>query len=613
MTKRKEYGKIPINTKRKVLAMKKLLRFLKGYRAVTVLGPLFKLLEAVFELIIPLVVASIIDKGINANNSSHVWKMGAVMIALGLSGLIFAVTAQFMAAKASQGFGTNLRGALYRHINSLSIGETDKFGTAGLLTRINSDTIQAQVGVAMFIRLVLRAPFLVVGALVMAISISPKISIIFLITAVIVSVILFVVMTRTSPYYRKIQNNLDEVSLLTRETLSGARVVRAFSNQENEQRDFFDSADSLKKKNVKATAIAALLNPLTYAVINFAIIAVLYFGGKTVYAGNLTQGEVVSLINYLSQILLALVVTANLAVTFTKASASAARINEVFETKPALTENASACPEPIEGSAKLEFNNVSFAYYKGGKEAIKNISFKLGKGETLGIIGSTGSGKSTLANLIPRFYDVSDGSISIDGVNIKEYPFTALRGKIGIVPQKAVLFSGSLRYNLTFGNINATDEEIWAALEAAQAADFVKDLPEGLDSPVSRGGRNFSGGQRQRLTVARALVSQPEILILDDSSSALDYATESKMRHALAALPYNPAIILISQRAFSLMHADNILVLDNGGCAGCGKHDELLESCEVYREICNSQTKGSNKNSGETAVNVSSVKGGERA
>lgn len=594
MTKRKEYGKIRIAHKRSVfLSMRKLLRFLHGYRAVSVLGMLFKLLEAINELIVPLVVARIIDKGIATGDTAYIWKMGGIMLALGFSGLIFAVSAQYMAARASQGFGTNLRGALYRHINSLSLSQTDRFGTAGLLTRINSDTIQAQVGVAMFIRLVLRAPFLVVGALVMAISISARISIIFLIMAVIVSFILWLVMSRTSPYYRKIQSNLDEVSLLTRENLSGARVVRAFSNQEEEEHDFFDCANSLNKKSVKANALAALLNPLTYAVINFAVIAVLYFGGKTVSAGKLEQGDVVALINYLSQILLALVVTANLAVTFTKASASASRINEVFEESPDITDAQSdSVIEPVSSAAKLEFENVSFSYYKGGRCALKNISFSLERGQTLGIIGSTGSGKSTIANLIPRFYEASEGGILIDGINIKNYSQRELHSKIGLVPQKAVLFSGTLRENLIFGKEDATDKEILAALEAAQALDFVQKLPKGLDSPVSRGGRNFSGGQRQRLTIARALVAQPEILILDDSSSALDYATESKLRHAIEALPFHPAVILISQRAFSLSHADKILVLEDGAGVGYAPHEELLESCDVYREICNSQTKG---------------------
>lgn len=571
--------------------MGKLLKFLRGYRAVTVLGPLFKLLEAVGELIIPLVVAAIIDKGIGGGDKTYVWKMSGVMIALGAAGLGFAVTAQYFAARASQGFGTNLRGALYRHMHTLSLSELDRFGSAGLLTRINSDTIQTQVGVAMFIRLVLRAPFLAVGALVMAVSISPKISIIFLIMAIVVSVILWLVMSRTAPYYRKIQANLDETALLTRETLSGARVVRAFSRQEEEETDFYRSADALQRKSVRANALSALLNPLTYAVINLAVIAVLYFGGKTVSAGGLTQGDVVALVNYLNQILLALVVTANLAVTFTKASASAARINEVFAAKSSVADTADTAPAPLAGSAKLAFDNVSFAYYAGGRAALDGVGFSLGAGETLGIIGSTGSGKSTVANLIPRFYEASGGSIRIDGNDVKSYPLSSLRAKIGLVPQKAVLFSGTIRSNLLFGSGTATDEELWAALAAAQAEEFVRKLPEGLNSPVSRGGRNFSGGQRQRLTVARALVGKPEILILDDSSSALDYATESHMRHAIAALPFHPAVVLISQRAFSLMHADKILVLEDGKTAGYGTHDELLGSCEVYREICRSQTK----------------------
>lgn len=571
--------------------MKKLLRFLRGYRAVTVLGPFFKLLEAVGELIIPLVVAAIIDRGIAAGNTAYVWKMGGVMLALGAAGLLFAVTAQYMAARASQGFGTNLRGALYRHINKLSVAEQDRFGAAGLLTRLNSDTIQTQVGVAMFIRLVLRAPFLVAGALVMAVSISPKISVIFLIMAVIVSVILWLVMSRTAPYYKKIQSNLDETSLLTRETLSGARVVRAFSNQEEEQRDFFVSANDLSKKSIQAAALSALLNPLTYAVINLAVIAVLYFGGKTVAAGALSQGDVIALVNYLSQILLALVVTANLAVTFTKASASAARINEVFAVRPQITDTAERCPDPVPNSPKLAFDNVRFAYFEGGREALKNISFTLNSGETLGIIGSTGSGKSTVANLIARFYEPTAGRVQIDGADVRAYPFADLYRKVRIVPQKAVLFSGTLHENLTFGAPDATDEELWLALQAAQASDFVQKLPDGLNARVERGGRNFSGGQRQRLTVARALVGNPEILILDDSSSALDYATESRMRHAIEALPFRPAVVLISQRAFSLSHAERILVLEDGESAGYGTHAELLQTCDVYREICNSQSK----------------------
>lgn len=571
--------------------MFKLLRFLKGYRGFTVLGPLFKLLEAVGELIVPLVVARIIDVGIAGGNNAYVWKMGGLLLGLGALGLGFAVTAQYMASKASLGFGTGLRAALYRHINSLSLGETDKFGTAGLITRINSDTVQAQVGVAMFIRLALRAPFIVAGALVMAIVISPRLGVIFLIMALVVSLILWFVMTRTSPHYRKIQNNLDEVSLLTRETLSGARVVRAFSRQREEEDDFYESADRLKKRSVKAALLSALLSPLTYAVINLAVIAVLYFGGKTVSAGSLSQGDVIALVNYLSQILLALVVTANLAVTFTKASACASRINEVFAVQPSVTDGAPTAPAPVEGADKLTFKGVRFGYHEGSGDALKGVSFSLPCGGTLGVIGSTGSGKSTLTSLILRFYDAREGEILIDGVNVKQYPLGALRAKIGLVPQAAQLFSGTLRDNLTFGKADATDDELIEALQAAQAWEFVQKLPQGLDAPVSRGGRNFSGGQRQRLTIARALVGKPELLILDDSASALDYATDARLRKALKNLSFSPAVIFISQRAFSLMHADNILVLEDGEQVGYGTHETLLQSCEVYKEICRSQTK----------------------
>lgn len=571
--------------------MFKLLRFLKGYRVFSVLGLLFKLLEALGELIVPLVVARIIDVGIANGNTAYVWKMSGLLLLLGAVGLGFSLTAQFMASKASIGFGTKLRGALYRHMNTLSFAETDRFGTAGLVTRINSDTVQAQVGVAMFIRIALRSPFIVVGALVMAIAISPRLGIIFLIMAALVSVILWLVLTRTAPHYRKIQSNLDEVTSLTRTNLSGARVVRAFSRQKEEEDEFYESANRLHKRSVKAALISALLSPLTYAVINLSVIAVLYFGGKTVSAGALTQGDVIALVNYLSQILLALVVTADLAVIFTKTAACANRINEVFDVQSTIADGAEVAPATDGNADKLTFENVHFCYHENSGEAVKGVSFSLERGKTLGVIGSTGSGKSTLTSLILRFYDVKEGAVLVDGVNVKDYPLGALRKKIGLVPQAAMLFSGTLRENLTFGKEDATDEEITEALIAAQAWEFVQKLPDGLSTRVSRGGRNFSGGQRQRLTIARALVGQPELLILDDSASALDYATDAKLRKALAALPFNPAVILISQRAFSLMHADAILVLENGEQVGYGTHESLLETCEVYKEICNSQTK----------------------
>lgn len=569
--------------------MHKLLGFLKGYRAVTVLGPLLKLLEAVGELVIPLVVARIIDVGIAGGNTAYVWKMGGVMLALGAAGLALAISAQYMAARASTGFGTNLRGALYSHIHSLSLSELDRFGTAGLLTRINSDTVQAQTGVAMFIRLVLRAPFLVAGALVMAISISPKISIIFLITAVIVSIILWLVMSRTAPYYRKIQANLDEVSLLTRETLSGARVVRAFSNQQTEQRDFFASADSLKKKSVKANALSALLNPLTYAVINLAVIAVLYFGGKTVEAGNLKQGDVIALVNYLSQILLALVVTANLAVTFTKASASAARINEVFATTPKIVDTATTSPARQDGSAKLEFENVSFSYYDGGRCALSDINFSINGGETLGVIGSTGSGKSTLINLVPRFFDVTEGQVLVDGADVRNIKKSTLRRLIGYVPQKGVLFSGTVKSNIAFGNENLSDEEIISAAKVAEADGFITEMEKGYDSEISQGGKNVSGGQKQRLSIARAVAVKPEIFIFDDSFSALDYKTDKKVRENLKEAAQGATKLIVAQRIGTIMDADKIIVLDSGKAVGIGTHKQLLKDCEVYREIALSQ------------------------
>ena len=571
--------------------MFKLLRFLKGYRVFTVLGSFFKLLEAVGELIVPLVVARMIDRGIADGNTAYIWKMSGLLILLGAVGLGFSVTAQFMASKAGIGFGTKLRGALYRHIGKLSLAETDKFGTAGLLTRINSDSIQAQVGVAMFIRLALRAPFIVAGALVMAIVISPRIGLGFILMAAVESVILWLVMTRTAPHYRKIQSNLDEVSQLTRTNLSGARVVRAFSRQKEEEARFYESADRLKKRSVRAALISALLSPITYAIINLAVIAVLHFGGKAVYAGTLSQGDVIALVNYLSQILLALVATADLVVIFTKSSACAGRINEVFAVQPSITDGSDTPPTPVAGADTLTFEDVHFGYHETGAEAIKGVSFSLGRGQTLGVIGSTGSGKSTLTSLVLRFYDVKSGAVLLDGVNIKEYPLGALRKKIGIVPQAPMLFSGTLRENLTFGKEDATDEEMIEALKAAQAWEFVQALPDGLNTRVSRGGRNFSGGQRQRLTIARALVGTPELLILDDASSALDYATDAQLRGALKRLPFAPTVILISQRAFSLKHADAILVLENGEQVGYGTHEALLENCEVYREICNSQTK----------------------
>lgn len=568
--------------------MLKLLRFLKGYRLPAVVGPLFKLMEAVFELILPLVVAQLVDVGIANGDTAYIWKMGGVMIALGAGGLGFATVCQYLAARASLGFGTNVRKNLYRHINSLSAAELDKIGTPSLVTRLTNDVNQTQLGVAMFIRLVLRAPFIAIGAIIMAATIDIKLSLVFVAMAVVVSIVLFLIMTRSTPHYRKIQKQLDEVSLLTRENLSGTRVVRAFSRQDEEMQDFSQATERLAKSNVRVGKIAGLLNPLTYALINLAVIGILWFGGKQVYAGDLTQGEIMALVNYLSQILLALVVTANLLVTFTKASACAGRINEVFALVPSITDEGNTTVSAVEGAPKISFDNVSLAYGRGAGLSLKNLSLDICAGEWVGIIGATGAGKSTVINLLPRFYDATEGAVQIDGVNVRQYPLSQLRGKIGLVPQKTVLFSGTVRDNMLWGG-TASDEQIWQALTVAQAADFVRAMPDGLDTVISQGGKNLSGGQRQRLTIARALVVSPEILILDDASSALDYATDAALRAAIRSLPNRPTLLTVSQRATSILGADKIVVLDEGVPVGIGTHTELLTSCPVYREICLSQ------------------------
>ena len=569
--------------------MLRLIRFLKGYRFASVVAPLFKVMEAIFELIIPLVVAKIIDVGIPNGDTRYIWKMGVIMISLGAAGLLFSMTCQYLAARASTGFGTNVRSALYRHINTFGYPEMDKFGAPSLVTRLTSDVNQTQVAVAMFIRLVLRAPFIAIGAIIMAITISPVLSLIFVVMSVVVSVVLYFIMSRSAPFYIKIQSKLDRVALLTRENLSGARVVRAFSRQDEEQEDFEEASESLSKSSRAVGAIAALLNPLTYVLVNAAIIAVIWFGGIKVDAGVLSQGQILALVNYLSQILLALVVLANLVVTFTKASACAKRINEVLDTVPAVRDESRGRVEPIDNAPKFEFGNVDFSYGENLGHSLENVNVKVLSGETLGVIGSTGSGKTTLINLLSRFYDVSSGEVLIDGVNVKEYPFSQLREKIGLVPQRTSLFSGSLRENMQMGRADISDEKIISAMKTAQAYEFVSALDGGLDAPVLRDGRNFSGGQRQRLTIARALSGSPEILVLDDSSSALDYATDFKLRKALKTETAGLTVVIVSQRYSSIKNADKILVLDDGKVAGIGTHSELLSTCDVYKEICSSQ------------------------
>lgn len=559
--------------------MFKLIRFLKGYYVSSAIAPLFKLMEALFELIIPLVVARIIDVGVAHGDAGYVIRMGILMIGLGIVGFLCSMVCQYQAARSSLGYGTNLRRALYGHINAFSFAELDRFGPASLVTRLTADVNQTQTAVAMFIRLVMRAPFITVGSIVMALLIDVKLSLIFLGGGVVIAVILFLIMRRSVPYYIAAQKGLDNITRLTQENLSGARVVKAFSKEKEEEADFSAAADALAKTNVRVGRIAGLLNPLTYAVINLSVALILWFGGKAVSYGNLMQGEIIALVNYLNQILLALVVIANLVVIFTKASASAARINEVFDVTPSMTEGAGA--EPVPGAPKLSFDNVSFKYGTDVGYSLENISFALQAGQTLGIIGGTGSGKSTLVNLIPRYYDC-EGTVAIDGAPVREYTAAQLRDKVAVVAQAAHLFSGTIRDNLRFAAPDADDGEMRQALTVAQA-DFVFESPEGLDRMVQAKGRNLSGGQKQRLSIARAVVKNPEILILDDSASALDFATEAKLRRAIAALPATK--VIISQRIGSIKNADLILVLDEGKTAGLGTHEQLLAGCPLYAEL----------------------------
>lgn len=574
--------------------MFKLIRFLKGYWFKTVSGPFFKLIEAVFELITPLVVAWVIDTAIPEGQQGDYTALitgGAIIVALGVFGLAFSLTAQFFASRASLGFGTNLRRELYAHVNTFSYRELDLFSTPSLITRLTADINQTQQAVAMFIRLVTRAPFIIVGSIVMAMIIDLKLSLIFLAVAVVVGGILFIILTTTMPKYKEVQSKLDTVTLYTRENLSGARVVRAFGAEEREKRTFNAAADSLSRASIRVGALSALLNPLTYAVLNVAIIALLFFGGKQVYYGNLTQGEVIALVNYMMQILNALVVFANLLVIFTKASASAARINEVFDVKSSMTEGKGAVPR--ENEPAIEFKDVTFYYANSPSPSLSNINLTVTKGASIGVLGGTGSGKSTLVSLIPRLYDVTEGEVRVFGVNVKEYSGAQIGSIISMAPQKAVLFSGTVRDNMLWGKADATDEEIQNALTVSQSAEFVNAFPEKLDKQILQGGKNLSGGQRQRLTVARALVSNPEILILDDSSSALDFATDAKLRKALSSMREKTGLttVTVSQRATTVRHCDLIVVMDEGRIAGVGTHEQLFETCEVYREICSSQNK----------------------
>lgn len=568
--------------------MKKLLKFLKNYKKELILGPFFKLLEAIFELIVPVVMAKIIDKGVNGNDSGYVFRMSGIIVVLGICGLCFAAICQYLASKCAYGFGTELREALYKHINTLSHGSIDKIGTASLVNRLTNDSNTVQGGVNMFIRLAVRAPFLVIGAAVMAVMIDAKLSIIFFIAAPIIAIIITLVMRKTIPMYKKTQQKLDRASLLTRENLEGTRVIRAFSRQQEEVNEFKGAVDEIAVSSIAVGKLSAILNPIAFMIMNLGIVAITWFGGIRIDSGSMTQGELTAFTNYMTQILLALVVLANLIVTFTKALASANRISEVFDLECEVSDGDTLA-EASKSEYAVEFSHVFFTYEGAGAASVSDVSFKLKKGEMLGIIGGTGSGKSTLANLIPCFYRATKGCIYVFGTNVNEYNFDSLRRCIGIVPQKAVLFSGTIRDNMKWRNPNATDEEIIKALKTAQAWEFVEKMPDLLDTRISQGGKNLSGGQKQRISIARALVNHPEILILDDSTSALDYATDLKLRKAIKEEMTETTVIMISQRTTSLKDADEIIVLEEGSAVGIGTHNELLENCDVYREIYKSQ------------------------
>lgn len=594
--------------------MLKLARYLKFYKKLVIIGPLFKLIEAVFELIVPLVMASIIDVGVKNGDISYILKMGIVLVILGIVGLLCSLVCQKSASVTSQGTGTRIRDDLFTHINTFSHAEVDKFGTSTLVTRLTSDVNQIQLAVAMLIRLVIRAPFLAVGSTVMAFFIDVKMAFVFVLTTVMVSLVVYIIMSKTLPYFRTLQKKLDVISRITRENISGARVVRAFNSGEREEKRFLNAVEDYTETALNSAKISALLSPLTYVIVNLAIVALILLSGTQVESGALSQGELIALVNYMLQMLTALLVVANLFVIFTKASASASRINEVFETQPSIeyTENsdssniASSFEKSMKNVPMIEFEHVFFKYTKSSDEnekyALSDISFRLMPSMTMGIIGATGCGKSTLISLIPRFYDADSGEISVMGGDVNDWDLKALRRIIGVVPQKASLVSGTIEDNLRWGNPAASDEVIWKAVETAQAADIIKSKPDGLKSPVVQGARNLSGGQKQRLTIARALVAEPEILILDDSASALDFATDAALRKSLKS--FNPQMtqIIVSQRISSVKHADMILVLDNGKISGIGTHDELLGSCEIYKEIYNSQSDVQEAKSGGEAV-----------
>ena len=577
--------------------MRKLLVYLKDYKKETVLAPLFKMLEATFELFVPLVMAAIIDQGIGGGDVPYVLRMGGILILLGFVGLVCSITAQYFAARAAVGFSTKLKHALFAHIQGLSFTEIDTLGTATMITRMTSDVNQVQNGVNMVLRLFLRSPFIVFGAMIMAFTIDVKAAFIFVVTIPVLSVVVFGIMMWTMPLYKKVQAGLDSVLGATRENLTGARVIRAFNKEQEETESFEKKNSMLAHMQLFVGKISALTNPVTYIIINAATIILLYTGAVRVDEGTITQGQVVALVNYMSQILVELVKLANLIITITKALACANRIQSVFEIqssmvwkqKPAGTGSAGQNTASDRKADQIIFDHVHLTYAGAGAESLTDIDFRVKKGQTIGIIGGTGSGKSSLVNMIPRFYDATQGQVVIKGKDVREYSMEELRQMIGVVPQKAVLFQGTIRENMQWGKNDATDEEIWRAIETAQAREFVEKKEGRLDAVIAQTGRNLSGGQRQRLTIARALVGKPEILILDDSASALDYATDAALRQAIRNMEGSPTVFIVSQRASSIQYADQIIVLDDGEMAGIGTHEELLERCQVYQEIYYSQ------------------------
>ncbi len=568
--------------------MYKITNYLKEYKKESIIAPIFKMLEASFELFVPLVMADIIDTGIKNADNAYILRMGAVLVLLGVIGLTCSITAQYFAAKASVGFGKSVRKDLFAHINALSYTELDTAGTSTLITRMTNDINQMQSGVNMFLRLFLRSPFIVVGAMIMAFTVDVKAALVFVLAIPLLSIVVFGIMLYTIPLYQKVQKALDKVLLMTRENLVGGRVIRAFCRQKDEEADYQQGSDHLMQMQVFVGKISALMNPVTYIIVNAAIIAIIWIGGLQVNVGNLSQGEVIALVNYMSQILVELVKLANLIILLTKAAACSKRVGEVFAMQPSIVEHPTGV-DLVPSEDKVVFDHVTFTYAGAKEPALKDINFTAKKGQTIGIIGGTGCGKSTLVNLIPRFYDVTEGSVLVDKVDVRSYSFHQLRNRIGVVPQKAVLFNGTIADNMRWGKEDATEKEMNRAIAIAQGTDVIASKKNGLNEMILQGGKNLSGGQRQRLTIARALVKEPEILILDDSASALDFATDARLRKAIREETKGMTVFIVSQRASTIKQADQIIVLDDGAMVGIGTHEELMKSCEVYREIVHSQ------------------------